>query len=140
MSGRKAVPMLIHPGSGVPLPWWDCRIVPQQTLMDYLACDRGQWPGLVSAGILSGPGGTVQGGEIRPQTSYVPAVIWAYNGWVPSDSALALLAAGDAPLRAQIAATERLLAELQTLASGGRIRSAAAKAIPFPTSSRVISK
>lgn len=134
MSGVKAVPMLRHPGCGVPLPWWDVRVVPQQTLMDYLACDRGRWATLVQSGMFAGEGGTVTCGAIRPQTSYVPAVIWAHNGWVPSPAALAALVVGDKAMRDLLDTAERTVAELRQLALGGVQRpSRTAASIPFPT-------
>ena len=135
MSGVRPVPVLRHQATGVPLPWWDCRPVPLQTLLDYLGADRGAWPGLVSSGLLAAAGCVVERGQTRPISYYVPALIWAHHGWTPNTEALQILVAGDAALRQQIAATEALLAELRSVAAGDlrtarRVR--APLSIPFP--------
>lgn len=131
MPGVKPLPILRC--RGVPVPFWDSRPVPQATLLEYLGCDRfSSWSNFVQAGLLGDERSTITRGATRPHTSYIPAVIWAHMGWVPSSAALAPLAASDAVLREHIAATERLLGELRALAEGATAKPRAP--IPFPTS------
>ncbi len=114
MSGARS-PMLRHAATGIPLPFLDTRVVPKQTLMEYLGCDAGRFDALFAAGLLTPPGGHVETGERRPQISYVPAVIWAHNRWVPSDAVLRILASSGPELVEQIAATRRVLDEVTRL-------------------------
>ena len=135
MGGLAHKPILRHAGTGIPLPWWDSRIVPQQTLMEYLDIDRGSWASMVRSGFLSHPNCTVIRGEHRPLTCYIPAVIWQANGWLPSQTALAALAAGDSGIRALISSTEGLLNELRQIAAGvgpSKRQPIAKASIPFP--------
>ncbi len=114
MSGKYA-PLLRHAATGIALPFLDTRVVPKQTLMEYLGCDSGRFDALFAKGLLTPPGGFVETGDTRPQISYVPAVIWAANRWVPSDAVLRILSASGPELVEQIAATRRVLDEVTRL-------------------------
>lgn len=114
MSG-KFVPMLRHTGTGVPLPFWDTRIVPRQTLIEYLGTDLGKFDQLFAKGLLTPVGGHVETGEKRPQTSYVPAVVWAHNRWSPPEAVLRVLAMSAPELAEHISATRRTLDEIARL-------------------------
>ncbi len=108
MSG-KYVPLLRHAGTGVPLPFWDSRIVPRQTLLEYMGLDLGKYDELYAKGMLTPVGGHVETGARRPQVSYIPAVIWATNRWTPPEAVLRVLAMSAPDLAEQIASTHRLL-------------------------------
>ncbi len=108
MSG-KYVPLMRHPGSGVPLPFWDCRIVPRQTMLEYLGIDLGKFDELYAKGLLTPTGGSVETGAKRPQVSYIPAIVWAVNRWTPPEAVLRVLAMTAPDLAEQINKTRSVL-------------------------------
>lgn len=91
MSGVRDVPMLRHPTLGVPMPWLDTRPVPKATLCEYLGADYARVDSLIRSGCFSERGCTQQVGDTRPVMYFVPARIWAANGWTPGPEVLAML-------------------------------------------------
>lgn len=87
------VPMIRHPTLGIPMPWVDVRPVPPSTMMEYLGCDVARLRSLARAGCFAETGCTREVGESRPITYYVPARVWAANGWTPGHDVQQVLAA-----------------------------------------------
>ncbi len=116
MSG-KYVPLLRHTGTGIPVPFWDTRIVPRQTMLEYLGIDLGKFDELFAKGLLTPVGGFVETGEKRPVISYIPAVVWASNKWTPTEAVLRVLALSAPDLAIEIAAARRTWDEVARLFS-----------------------
>lgn len=131
MSGPISLPLLRHPVTGTPLPWWDTRLVTPQTLCEYLGVDRAQYTALLVDGHLTPPGGAVLRGEKRPSYRFIPAVIWAHNRWSPTGEALAILATGQAEILALREATLRLCDGLLATATPPRVHAKTPPPIAF---------
>lgn len=106
----RSVPVLRHPTLGVAMPWLDVRVVPPSTMMEYLGCDDDRLRSLARSGCFAEPGCTREVGDTRPITYYVPARVWAVNGWTPGADVQQVLAAR--PDQSALAALAEQLATL----------------------------